>query len=200
MVLHSKYVTYYYLSALLIFVSTNIYGQTEKGKWLVGNSIGLMSIGYASTSFSVANISLASSSEAFRIGFSPNVGYFILDNMSISIRGNYSYQSYAPRGVGLKVKSVMIGPRINYFIKLNSKLSLYFTASGLFGSNIVYVQNIEQKGGIQSYIFSTGLAYFLSDNVSINTEVFYNTSRLNGNLQVSSNNLLGIDLGVNFFF
>ena len=190
---------------LFVISITNVHSQRVKGKWMIGNNTGILSTGSSTSSLSLANISLTNSAlqdqNVFSFGFSPNVGYLFAENLSVGLRGNFSFMRISGEVLGMDRTSLLVGPQVNYFIDLNRKLTPYLTANALFGQNYIKTADVNLSEGMQSYGVGVGAAYFLNKNISINAEGFLNLNRgSSGSLTVPSGHRIGIDLGLNFFF
>ena len=126
---------------------------------------------------------------------SPQVGYFFIDNVSLSLLVQYASNSrgdYSESQWGL-------GPSLRYYIPLD-KVYPFLELSYLYTKNIDW-QDYASKVNI--YIISGGLDYFLNENVAIESTLSYTfenykLSELYENRD-ESQNTFRIGIGLNIF-
>ena len=132
---------------LLIFIvlSGEVLAQTQKGDWLVG---GLLQLNTAKNSTSFE--------------FSPNAGYFVLDNFAVGAKLVTAYEQLGD----LNITSFGIGPFARYYFS-EKKIKPFFAAD-------FDVQNQKFKTDLGSvtenafnYFLGGGVAFFINDNVAV---------------------------------
>jgi hypothetical protein len=156
------------LVILALFFTIKVFSQDEKpitsGHFLIG---GDFNSEYSKTN----NLKL------FQISTSPDIGYFIVDNLAIGLNIPIIYYDYVG---SLNESSIGLGPFIKYY--LNDGLFFSFKLAGNIitehdGSNTTY--------GISSKSLSIspgiGYAYFILQKASIELGLYY--EHLNTNIK-----------------
>ncbi|MDJ1486069.1 outer membrane beta-barrel protein [Cytophagaceae bacterium YF14B1] len=184
-----------FITSILSF--NTIFAQTQKGRFMAGPSIGKFSFGKSYSD----------------IAFDIKAGYFIVDNLAIGITPSYSY-SWATDNVRFKEKiNVLgIGPFVRYYFG-EGKLKPLLNASFLYHSrkaNVTYSPIMTPDGPIEGYAYEFkggykllqaggGIAYFLSNTISLEGIVNYGRYiDYNENTDVKAGEV-SIGLGVQIF-
>ncbi len=155
--------------------------QTQKGKWMIGGSIGFSSISttekYNGNSVSETIITI-----------SPSVKHFVVKDFAVGAA--LSYVSIAATGSS-NVSIVEFDPTIRYyFVPLGRNGSKLFSEAWYtFGSQSSGNTNIHVSG----YGIKVGPAVFLNEHTAIEITLGYSTSTFEGNPQQNS-----IAMGVGF--
>ena len=163
----------------LFCIIPSVFSQTEQGKWLVGAASDL--------NFSVSSSDGSDeNTTSFNIG--GQVGYFIVDNLTVGARWGFSNSS---RG-SLSSNSLSVGPGVRYYVN-----STFFLGA-LFSYNRRSSNNGQSKS---SFDFTTlgleaGYPVWLGKKVAIEPGLFY--SRAMGN-DVANTNSFGLNIGFNLY-
>lgn len=160
------------LLGMFVLVSVSLSAQTMSGNWLVGGDAGFDSYkpDGATESLSKFNVS-------------PQIGYFIMDNLAVGALIDYT------KGYD-KSSTIGLGPAVRYYF-----LDLGESAKLLAQVNFLY-KSITPDGGSATsgsqFGVSAGLAWFLNHHVALEGLVGYRSD--SGDLGKGSG------IGVNFGF
>lgn len=152
------------LFTLLSAISFAGFSQTSKGTWLVGGTAGFTSSKYGSAKYT-------------SVDFSPNAGYFVIENLALGLNVQIGSETSNLGGGASDVKtsSTYFGPNVRY----------YFTSLGknakLFG-NGTFVFGNEKAGSVSTsstaWGLSAGPAFFLNKNVALEIAVGYSSAKV----------------------
>ena len=145
--------------------------QTEKGGYIVGAQ--------------AASINYNTTSEVFSLNLSPQVGYFVKDNLAVGASAGLGIVSAS----GTSTTSWSIGPFARAYFG-GTETSKFF-AQGNVG--------IGGVSGDTAYNLGAGLGYtyFITKNVGLETGLGYNYTDATGGGASSSN--LGLNLGFQIY-
>jgi hypothetical protein len=130
--------------------------QTQKGDWLVG---GLL------------DLNTAKNSTTFE--FSPNVGYFILENLAIGGTLVYSYDKLGD----LKVTSFGIGPFMRYYFG-DTKIRPFFAGDMTFEKQKFTTTAGSSTEDAFNWFLGGGAAFFINENVAVDGLLGYGHSKV----------------------
>ena len=177
------------LLLLLMSVMTySVQAQTEKGKWLIG----------ATTN----NLSLAASKGTMGLSLqvSPNVGYFVANNLAVGVRLGFSYSNSRTNGQS-ESRSTGIAATVfgRYYIPISSKIKIPIDieAGYAYGTGYSGRYNFVSKsiiGGI-----STGIAWFPSKNLSIDLLAGYRFQEYLDGGRLNHQGRFNAQIGFNLF-
>ena len=165
------------LLMLLIFVSFSTTAQFNKGRILVGGNVGFSSTTSKSKFGSSSAYTTSKSSE---FSFTPQAGYFIIDNLAIGAGLNLELTTLKPEAdVFDEVSTALLfQPFVRYYIKPG----VFFQGAYGIGSqkDKQTYQDVtqEQKYGARNWLFAVGYAIFLNDRVAVEPMLGYKTSTL----------------------
>jgi hypothetical protein len=169
-----------FLGALLIALSTITQAQTQKGTWLLGGGAG-----FSSTSTGDAKESTVS--------FSPNLGYFLADNLSVGASAIVS--SVKPDGRDATT-TLAIGPAVRYyFAPLGSHAKLF--ANGSLGLGSVKTGSSDPVN-VAAWAVSVGPAIFLNQSIALELAVGYSSAKVKD--AADATNTLGVSVGFQIHF
>jgi hypothetical protein len=189
----------YLLSALLIFLSANVFAQDvqdlprpqtsapvasdaiQQGNWLVGANIG--------------NIGHNFKSETFSFDLTPRAGYFISDNAVIGAQMQLGLSLYS----GGETFRYGVTPFVRYYFPEGAS-----PTSRFFGEAIVGLAGSSEKDSEGDSIFSRvygvsgGYAHFVATNVAL--EGMLNLIRSNANVDFGGSSTgLSISVGLQIY-
>jgi Outer membrane protein beta-barrel domain len=132
---------------LLIFIvlSAGSFAQTQKGDWLVG---GLLQLNTAKNSTSFE--------------FSPNAGYFVLDNFAVGARLVTAYEQLGD----LNITSFGFGPFARYYFS-EKNIKPFFAADFDFQNQKFKTDLGSVTENAFNYFLGGGVAFFINDNVAV---------------------------------
>lgn len=131
---------------------------------------------------------------------SPQVGYFFLDNISLSLLVQYSNNSQGE----YSQTQWALGPSFRYYMPLD-KVYPFLELSYLYNSSTY--NNMDGKWEGSKFIITGGIDYFITESVTIESSISYSFENLKlpehlspyySDLDISSNTFR-IGLGLNIF-
>ncbi len=157
---------------VLVFVTTHLFAQTEKGDFLVGGSIGFQ------TTSGNSNIT-----------FAPNVGYFVKNNFAVGANVNLSSVKQDIQ----KITEFDLGPFARYYVGHNN-LRPFASLSLLYKTNTVKDTDDGTKSSVNGfgYTLGVGAAAFFSPDVAFEGFFGYNFSQFE---TAESNRGVSLNLG-----
>jgi hypothetical protein len=154
---------------------TGAYAQFNQGRWLAGGSLGFS----ATTDKSKSDQATVTNSHSTDFSLTPDVGYFIIDNLAVGGALNLSASSTKFEGSSRKNSSAIfaLAPFARYYLDPG----IFFQAQVGFGSHTDKTTDIVNnatvtrttKGGVGLWGIGVGYAYFLTDNVAIEPLLSY---------------------------
>ena len=121
----------------VIFSGSHVHAQapfTEKGTFLIGGAMSL------TTSTSDQEVTAGSRTQKFegltttQFDFTPDFGYFIIDNLALGISLDYSIQSVEDTVGKSTDTDVLIGPFARYYFGTKETSAFFFEANSGFGT------------------------------------------------------------------
>lgn len=130
---------------IFMLLSGESFAQTQKGDWLVG---GLLQLNTAKNSTSFE--------------FSPNAGYFVLDNFAVGARLVTAYEQLGD----LNITSFGFGPFARYYFS-EKKIKPFFAADFDFQNQKFKTDLGSVTENAFNYFLGGGVAFFINDNVAV---------------------------------
>ncbi len=203
------------LSLLFTLLLNTVYAQTEKGSFLIGNNIGLLSPlsieGSDFSNFSIGSSSTLTSSEPLRTQFnlnlSPSVSYFLHDNISLGLNCNIYVNgfTYATETIELigRESFFSLGQQMHYFLDYGN-FKPYLTLNAFYTYGRWRTSSLPGLVNSENYILlgsGSGLAYFVNKNCAFNLELYLNYLAPLGSSRPNFMNefFFGLDIGIMFF-
>ena len=186
-----------FLFAAVIFASAS-YAQTEKGNWFAGSDLGLS---YTSETKKVTNDGTeASNLTKSTLKFTPNVNYFVIDNLAVGL--GLEYENIKEKGVSDSENTFAIAPNATYFFPLSANLAPFVGAKVGYAMKSAGSSDANKDNGL---VFGgkAGIAYFVNQGAAITGYVGYDSYSLKNkaNSKVETQRgLLGVGVGVALFF
>lgn len=151
-----------FLTSIVLIFSLTAKCQLDKGIWLLGGT------GNFSSSKNIySSPALITTSNSTTIKISPNIGYFIIDKLSIGVKVSYSqYKDIAtmPIGAVSNVKRFEFGPFLRYYFLAKEKdVNILSEISYQYGK---YSFN-PSKGNINTISFLVGPAIYFNSSVAL---------------------------------
>jgi hypothetical protein len=169
-----------FLIAALSAISFAGFSQTSKGTWLVGGTAGFTSSKYGDAKMSSIN-------------FSPNAGYFLINNLAVGLDvqvGSETSNSGVSGASDYKTSSTFFGPNVRYyFTSLGKNAKLFGSGQYAFGST----KDGSDKISATAWGLSAGPAFFLNKNVALEVTVGYSSAKVKDD--TNSTNSFGIRAG-----
>lgn len=167
------------ITTLLISVASN--AQITKGNWMVGGTGSFTSSESKTTEVN----SQISKSNTFNV--SPNIGYFIIDKLSVGTLLEYETSNSKWQEATYKSKSANVGPFVRYyFLKPEKPLNLFLETS--YNFSLLKENN--------STVFSSklGAVYFLNSSVGLELMLRYTIN--NNNYDTFNSTSKGLTFGL----
>jgi outer membrane protein len=159
------------VTCVLVWItSVAVLAQTEKGRWMVGLSVGSLTYQeQPSTNY-----------KAFSISLSPSAGYFVINNLLVGTGLPLSLSTSKTDNPGLPIKSTSTGiglaPFVRYYFG-ESKLKPYVGISYSYSQNKytykTLLGDVSGTGHTTFIVPGVGLAYFINRNVALNASLNY---------------------------
>jgi len=191
------------LTAAAVFAITTVSAQTEQGNWIIGTDTGI-AFTSSSSSFEFDGISSDEEASVSTFDLSPNVSYFIMDNLSIGLGFTFSSSTttfnFNNQETKTKSNSISIIPNATYFFKTDKLAPFVGFGAGLISAS-AGDEDFQKNSGL---VFSgaAGLAYFTSDFVSINFIVNYTNATISNKERSefkTKTNSLGLGIGFSVY-
>ena len=154
--------------SLLLFITSN--AQITKGNWMVGGSGNFTN--YKST-FQSGNTEITQTGNGLTI--SPNLGYFIIDNIALGTIISYSFSN--PSGDNNNSHGYGISPFAKYYFRKSEKMINPFIQAS-YGFN----EAKSDSGGINKsngYNIKGGTAIFFNSSVALELALNYASTEYN---------------------
>lgn len=139
------------------------FAQVNKGNWLAGGKAGFSSSKYGEM-------------KSTAIEFSPDAGYFFIDNIAGGVRFNIQSVKEKFGDLEEKASSTSIAPFVRYyFLPASQKVNVFADASYGFGS---MKADEGESVSINGYSIMAGPAIFLSPNTAFEVTVGYGSTKI----------------------
>ena len=166
--------------SMIVSVST-VSAQINKGQWLVGGNAGFTS-------------SKDGDYKTSTVQFSPNVGYFFINNLAGGLRLNVSSEKNKFNDYETTETGTSIAPFVRYyFLPAAQKVNVFADASYSFGSMKYKEEGEEdQKANVNGFTISAGPAIFLTPNTALELTLGYNSSKIEDAEESTGTFLFGV--------
>ncbi len=142
-------------------------GQITQGNWLVGGTSKISSDKNSVNNETISNIQI-----------SPNIGYFIWDNLAAGMKLNILFMRHAlpsSSGTGyINTNDISAGPFARYyFLKNENSINIFLEGSYAYGkyTSAGYYQIV--GGQKSSFLFSGGPVFYFNSSVGIEIAAGY---------------------------
>lgn len=186
-----------WLTIALMALATGANAQFRRGGWGVGMNI---SRTFEWQTITTNDVSVSSTNAIQSWSVSPSFGYFVREGFSVGPNFILSYN----KSLGASTFMYGLAPTVNYYFNPGNRLRPYVSGTiGYIGQRTKYDSLIVRNhslvvGG------GGGLAYFLTNNMSVNLGVDYNyltgsnkTLTASGRRNVHS---LSVGAGIHYYF
>lgn len=139
--------------------------QTDKGKWLVGASIGV----YSDTEQANPNADKVKTSEMY---FQPSISYFISDDLAVGLLfASGSYKMQTASTVDEKSSSMLVAPSLRYYMPIGGNHFKFFgqllVPFGTDKTTVASGADVDVKTQLMGVNLMPGFAFFPSSKISI---------------------------------
>jgi len=167
-------------AVLLISMAQLISAQTVgKAAWMLGGSVG-----FSSTKLKDAENSTT------QIYLTPNVGYFIMDDLAIGLDVAF----YSESTDGDSQSNFGFGPYARYYFT-----DPFFIQAGYAFNASPFDSQLFQSGGGSTFQASVGYSLFLGNNVAIEPSIFINIYSEDDDSVFNSFTQFGLNVGIQAF-
>ncbi len=210
------------LSTIVLCMAINVlYAQTEKGKFMIGAKSD-MSLLFGSSKTEVTTQGQTVSNDGPKttnFNIMPSAGYFFIDGLAGGIAFNLQFDHSKSEQTNLNGSSVdlndntttfLIGPFVRYYFQIE-KVQPFVQGNISFGSmkekydyfDGSSVATDDMKFNLLNWGLGAGVAFFLTDNVSIDGTLGYNnvtsTYKDGDNKSKGISNSFGFDFGFTIY-
>ena len=192
-----------FVTMLALGISALSFGQTGKGKFLIGTGSNLSFISGSSkwkTDTGSGDNGISSA-----LGLSPKLGYFVTDELALGVELQLGYGKSKNNSDKSHSFDYGVGPFARYYFgsdKLKPFVGGALNLGGDSQNSTISNTTYKSKSSTFSFDLGGGLAYFLSEKVSLDLGINYNykTAHLNtpDNYRDQSGTLI-VGAGFNFF-
>jgi hypothetical protein len=166
----------------LFFLSTALNAQITKGNWMVGGNAYFNSSTIENTNPDGSTGSVSGSG----ININPTIGYFIINNFSIGLSGNFGL-SIPEQGSNLT--SLGVGPFVRYyFLKPEKTVNLL----SQIGYNYI-TSSSDSK--FNSYNFRVGPVIYFNSSVGLELTIDYSISKITNRFSESTSKAFNVGFG-----
>ncbi len=160
-----------YTGILFVLFSFLVQGQTSKGSWLIaGTSNFRVSSGISSVRSDTSN---GMSDDFINIIFSPQVGYFLVDDLVCGLQTSLLYNDRESGDNDITTVAASIGPFVRYyFSNTSNNIRPIIQSSANYG----YMESFgldSYNTKMYSFQLGGGLAIFLKESISIDFTIEY---------------------------
>ncbi len=186
---------------------------TDKGNFLVGSQIGLSAAQSNVKNSAQTGEATEESPRSVLISFSPAVGYFLINDLALGIRMDYTINQVKEPGRNrIEDSDLLFGPFGRYYYPVFKDMSLLFELGFGFGnsSDIQDVNGQQQriKTNIFAAGFGPGITVFSEKAIGIEAMLKYKYARSNFNTRIGGveqdvltrTNQIDLFVGVQFYF
>lgn len=164
------------ISIFLVYTSLFAQDALNNGVYTLSGAV-TYSKSNSSISFADSFSDIDSESEYLRIGVSPSIGYFIIDNLLLKSNFNFLYSENSTNYMSVPgntsstniMRSYTIGIGLKYYFRLNG-------FNPFIGADYGYSNETTGDNDGNTYTFAVGLNYFISKSVALEPFVQYLTS------------------------
>ncbi|AGC77276.1 outer membrane protein [Nonlabens dokdonensis] len=187
------------LAAIAIATMGITNAQTEKGKWTFGGST---TASFASNTFTPEfNGTEGEESTISEFTFTPNAGYFVMDNLAVGIDLSYTSSKEEQNGFDFTTNTIALLPNATYFFEAGDNFKPFVSAgAGLISSS--FGDDDSDKFSGFAFTGEAGVAYFINSNVSLDFMVRYLNATLSNKENddfKNKNSALGVGIGFSIF-
>ncbi len=155
-------------------ICSGAFAQFNQGRYLVGGSVGFS----ATTSKAKNDNATSTLSRSTSLSFSPNAGYFVIDNLAVGAALNLSTNTTKDDGNNAD-KTTSTTFSLTPFVRYYLDPGIFFQGQVGFGSSSYKSKEtgsnttVTTKYGVFNWALAAGYAYFLNDFVAIEPMVGY---------------------------
>ena len=172
----------YLIQVLILLITLTTNAQITKGNWMVGGTGNFTN--YKST-FENNNTEITQTGSALTI--SPNLGYFIVDNLTVGTSVSFSFSN--PSGSNNNSQGYSLSPFIRYYFRKTDKMiNPFLQTSYSFGKGKSDSGGSNKSTG---YTIKGGSAIFFNSSVALELSLNYDSSKFNSDVK-SNNFTVGI--------
>lgn len=197
----------------LLLAGSGIAQVTQQGNFILGSTIGFSSANSKITQDKGTGETQKENPYSTQLSLAPSIGYFLIDNLPLGIRMDYTFSSVKDQNdLRAENSNVLFGPFTRYYMPMNN--NLYFFGEAGFGfGNSRDTKDLEtgtQKINTNLFSFGVGpgVTIIATNAIGLEALVKYNYARSKFDTEIlgvkqnttSNTNQISISLGVQFYF
>ncbi len=153
--------------AVLAFLATASFAQTEKGKVVFS---GASDLSFSSMKYQQEydGEDMGDDSKMNTFNIKPSVSYFVIDNLSLGLALDFESQKVED----YKETSFMVGPMVRYYFG-TSNIKPFIQGDVMFGSYKEDDDGWDSKKKLSAWDLGAGVAIFVNDFISVDLGLGY---------------------------
>jgi len=168
----------YIIAFAFIAITTSAFSQTDQGKLIIGGSSNL-GLNFRTSETEINGNNNGSEQKTTSFNISPNIGYFIIDNLAVGISLPFNTGSSKFDDGKSTFSSFVVSPFVRYYFT-QSNIKPYILGRVGFGSSKSSFRSSfsdnDSKSNVFNFGFGGGVAIFVNDFVSFNLGINYGNS------------------------
>lgn len=143
-------------------------GQTTKGNWIAGGSLA-----FTSSHVKETGTGISGSTTSTDLQFTPDAGYFFIDNLAAGINLNLTSEHDNSQGVTSTTTLYTAGPLVRYYFNTSPRVKIFVHGDASWGAakyTYTYTGSPEQTEptvSVSIYDGKAGAAFFLNPSVAL---------------------------------
>ncbi len=203
-----------WIGAMLLAVGLSAQ-VTEGGNFVLGSTVGFSSANSKVTQTAGTGTVKEENPFATQVVLAPSIGYFLLDNLALGIRMDYTFSDVRDQNNNSAENSnVLFGPFLRYYVPMTKSNDLYLFGEAGFGfgnsRDVKELTTGTQRINTNLFAFGVGpgITVIASNAVGLEAVVKYNFARSEFDTQIGGinantttrTNQVSISLGLQFYF
>lgn len=186
---------------ILMAFSFSLFGQIQKGSWMIGGSVNFENSHADNLQFDQTQLTT-------NVLVSPEIGFFISNNVLVGLEGQFSNSTAATLGSNFEFETrrtiYTLHPFFQVFMN-KGRFRSYSKLKGGISENRVLSQDIsgefEQKWTNYSLFGGIGVNYFMLENLAVDLLLNYEFLRKGDGEEffVANDETLSVDVGIKLF-
>lgn len=171
------------LLVVLMTVASS-FGQTEKGKFLIGLNTPLSFSSYSSRIINSSSGSSFKNDSTTSFSFSPQVGYSIIDNLFLGLDLSLSFSSSENDVSERNSNAFVVSPFVKYYYPVNNDFNFFGQFKYGVGRSRSKLESIgfidpsfptvtESENNIEELLLGVGVGYFVHEILNIELSITY---------------------------
>ncbi len=206
---------------ILLWISTILAGNilqaqvTEGGNFIIGSTVGFSTANSKVTQTEGTGTVKEQNPFSTQIAIAPNIGYFLLDNLALGIRMDYTFSNVRDQNNNSAENSnVLFGPFMRYYLPMSQANDFFIFGEAGFGfgnsRDLKELATGTQRINTNLFAFGVGpgVTVIASNAVGLEAVMKYNFARSEFDTQIGGvnantttrTNQVSVSLGLQFYF